>query len=131
MASVQRGRLDELERSSEGEDDEHFVGETGSGETIARLGLTHSHSDTLSFNAALEGAYNFLDGDSRLRENGDDVPLPGSDVRIRERRGEASLGAPWSPADDWTIQPGTRIDRHELHQTADPPLPPASTHSTP
>src|SRR3546814_3666439 len=47
MASVQRGRLDELERSSEGEDDEHFVGETGSGETIARLGLTHSHSDTL------------------------------------------------------------------------------------
>src|SRR3546814_4536698 len=70
MASVQRGRLDELERSSEGEDDEHFVGETGSGETIARLGLTHSHSDTLSFNAALEGAYNFLDGDSRLRENG-------------------------------------------------------------
>src|SRR3546814_18956906 len=112
MASVQRGRLDELERSSEGEDDEHFVGETGSGETIARLGLTHSHSDTLSFNAALEGAYNFLDGDSRLRENGVDVPLPGSDVRIRERRGDASLGATWSPAHDWTkIGSGSCRDR--------------------
>src|SRR3546814_5896515 len=97
MASVQRGRLDELERSSEGEDDEHFVGETGSGETIARLGLTHSHSDTLSFNAALAGAYNFLDVDTRLRENGVDVPLPGSAVRIRQRLGEASLGDPWSP----------------------------------
>lgn len=131
MASVQRGRLDELEQSSEGDDDEHFVGETGSGETIARVGLTHSHSDTLSFNAALEGAYNFLDGDSRLRENSVAVPLPGSDVRIRERRSEASLGATWSPADDWTIEPGLRIERSDIAQSGDSPLQRGFTYAKP
>jgi hypothetical protein len=131
MASVQRGRLDKLERSREGDDDEHFVGETGSGETIARVGLTHARSDTLSFNAALEGAYNFLDGDSQLRENGVDVPVPGSDVRIRERRSEATLGATWSPAQDWTIEPGLRLERSGISQSGDSPLQRSFTYAKP
>lgn len=131
MASVQRGRLDELEHSSEGDDDERFAGETDSGETIARIGLTHARSDTLSFNAALEGAYNSLDGESQLRENGVDVVLPGSDVRIRERRSEASLGATWSPADHLTIEPGLRIERSDISQSGDSPLQRGFTYAKP
>src|SRR3546814_7065418 len=68
---------------------------------------------------------------SRLRENGVDVPLPGSDVRIRERRGEASLGATWSPADDWTIEPGLRIERSDITQSGDSPLQRGFTYAKP
>src|SRR3546814_17982778 len=68
---------------------------------------------------------------SRLRENGVDVPLPGSDVRIRERRGEASLGATWSPADDWTIEPGLRIERSDIPQSGVSPLQRGFPHAKP
>ncbi|HZW17354.1 MAG TPA: TonB-dependent receptor [Luteimonas sp.] len=131
MASVQRGWLEEREHSQAGDDDERFEGDTGSGETIARIALTHARSDVLSFNAALEGAYNALDGDSRVQEGGVDVPLPGSDVRIRERRGEAALGATWNPAQDWTIEPGLRVERSEIAQSGDSPLQRGFTYAKP
>lgn len=122
MASRQRGRQDNQEDSREGEDHERYDEAIDSGETIARLDLTHAYCERLSFNAGLEGAFNFLDSSSRLQENGSAVVVPGSDVRVEENRTEASLGLTWHPAPTWVLEAGMRLERSDLSQTGDSPL---------
>ena len=63
---------------------ERFRAYTDSGETIGRIELGHTRSDALSFNASLEAAANFLQGDARLEEDGVEVALPGSRARVEE-----------------------------------------------
>ena len=48
--------------------------------------------------------------------------LPGSDVRIEEKRIEAAFGATWKPADDWVLEAGMRIEQSSISQTGDTPL---------
>ena len=74
MASRQRADIDNVEESYEGDDEERFDEDGRSGESIARLDLTHAATDTLAFNASIEGADNFLERDNRLLENGQVVP---------------------------------------------------------
>lgn len=122
MVSQQRGWLDNVERSLEGDDEESFEEKTDTGESIARLDLTHEWSERLSFSASLEGAFNFLESDAALIENGNPVALPGSDVRIEETRVEAAAGATWRPAAQWSLEAGMRVENSSITQTGDTPL---------
>jgi len=122
MASRQRGDLQSEEISQEGEDRERFQQDSDSGETIARIELTHAHNDALSLLAGIEAAYNFLDSNSQLEENGAPVFLPGSRVRVEEQRAEASAGATWRPSDAWSVEAGMRLERSQISQTGDSPL---------
>lgn len=122
MASRQRGNQQNQEDSQEGDDRERFQQDSDTGETIARIELTHAHSDTLSFLGGIEAANNFLDSNSQLQENGASVFLPGSRVRVEEQRSEASAGATWRPSDRWTVEAGMRLERSRISQTGDSPL---------
>lgn len=122
MVSQQRGWLDNVERSLEGDDQESFEEKTDTGESIARLDLTHEWSGRLSFSASLEAAFNFLESDAALIENGNPVALPGSDVRIEETRVETAVGATWRPAAPWSLEAGVRVENSSITQTGDTPL---------
>lgn len=122
MASQQLGWLDSKEDAREDDDTETFRETTDTGETIGRIDLTHEWSPTLSLAASLEGAFNFLESDAELVENGAPVLLPGSDVRIEEQRVEAALGATWKPAEDWVLETGVRVENSSITQTGDSPL---------
>lgn len=122
MASRQRADIDNVEESFEGDDEERFDEDGRSGESIVRLDLTHAATDTLAFNASIEGADNFLERDNRLLENGQVVEVPGSRVRVTERRIEAAMGLTWQPADDWTLEAGMRQEKSDLAQTGDEDL---------
>ena len=122
MASQQFGWLDSLERSLEDGDEESFQEKTDTGESIARLDLTHEWSERLSFATSLEGAFNFLESKAALVENGSPVLLPGSDVRIEETRIEAAAGATWKPAAQWVLEAGLRVEQSAITQTGDTPL---------
>ena len=117
---LDRTRALSLER--EDGDEERFEENTETGETLARVDLGHAYSDHLRLTAGLEGAFNFLEGDARLTENGERVELPGSDVRIEERRAEASLGAAWQPGSDWTLEADVRVETSRLRQSGDTPM---------
>ncbi|WP_024867573.1 TonB-dependent receptor plug domain-containing protein [Pseudoxanthomonas suwonensis] len=116
MASRQRADIDSAEVAREGDDEERFDEHGRSGETIARLELTRAASDALSFNASLEGADNFLQRRNTLLENGQAVALPGSRVRVDERRVEGAAGLAWQPAQDWSLEAGLRLERSTLVQ---------------
>jgi len=122
MGSRQRAVVDSVEVSREGDDEERFDEDGRSGETIARVELTHAATDHLSFNASVEGADNFLQRQNTLLENGATVEVPGSRVRVEERRLEGAAGATWRPADDWSLEAGMRLERSDLAQTGDESL---------
>ncbi|WP_428152380.1 TonB-dependent receptor plug domain-containing protein [Brevundimonas sp.] len=122
VASQQLGWLNEVERGRDDDDAELFQQNTDTGESIARIDLTHVRSDHLTLTLGLEGAFNFLESQARLEENGAVQSLPGSDVQIEERRGEGSVGATWAPADAWLIKGDIRIERSAISQMGDTPL---------
>ncbi|WEK58589.1 MAG: TonB-dependent receptor [Candidatus Brevundimonas phytovorans] len=122
LASQRLGRLSGDEKSQQGADSESFDETTRTGESIARIDLTHRRSDQLSLSAGLEGAFNFLESEARLQENGAPVFLPGSDVRIEERRIEGSLGATWTPVEAVIVEAGLRVEGSTITQTGDSPL---------
>ena len=122
MASQQLGWLELLSTEREGSGDERFAEDTDSGETLARVDLVQQRSGTLTLVAGLEGAYNFLDSTAELSEDGVPVEVPGSEVDLREQRGEAMLGATWQPGTDWTVDGAFAIEASQIRQRGDSPL---------
>jgi outer membrane receptor protein involved in Fe transport len=120
FATGQRSRVDSEERSREAADVERFAEDARTGETIGRIDLTRT-SDSLSLAFGLEGAVNVLESEALLEENGAPVPLPGSDVRIEERRAEASGGFVWTPTRAWRLEAGLRLEASTIRQTGDTP----------
>ncbi len=122
MAGQQLSWLDAQSRARSDGGEERFEERTRTGEGIGSIAMTHEHSTRLSLNTGLEAALNFLQGDARLFEDGVAVALPGSDIRIEERRLEASLGTSWRPSDALSFESNLRIEHSRLDQTGDSPL---------
>lgn len=122
VASQQLGWLDSVERSREADERETFEETTDTGESIVRLDLTHEWSERVSLAASLEGAFNFLESQAQLQQQGEAVFLPGSDVRIEERRIEAAAGLTWKLAEAWMLEAGMRVENSAISQTGDSPL---------
>lgn len=131
MASRQLGRLEARESARDDDGLETFEETTDTGESIARIDLVHAWSPSWTFDAALEGALNFLESDARLRLDDVPVALPGSDVRIEERRLVAAAGATWRPTDGWMLEAGLQVERSDIAQTGDTPLERRFTHLKP
>lgn len=122
LASQRFGRLKAFEQSEEDGAFERFAEETHTGETILRADAGYEAGGDLRFTAGLEGAFNFLESVAQLEENGVPTPLPGSDVRIEERRVESSLASVWKPADGWVFEAGVRLETSIITQSGDSPL---------
>lgn len=131
MVSQQLGWLDAHESAREDDGIETFEETTDTGESIGRIDLAHAWSPAWSLDAALEGAFNFLQSDARLQRDGAPVALPGSDVRIEERRIVAAAGTTWTPTDDWVFETGLQVENSIISQTGDTPLERRFTHVKP
>ncbi len=131
VATQQLGWLQASEFSLEDGQSESFGETTDTGESIGRAELTHEWSERLSLAASVEGAFNFLESDASLLEDGVPVALPGTDVRIEEKRAEGAVGATWKPHSDWVVEAGLRIERSSIVQTGDSPLQRSFTYAKP
>jgi hypothetical protein len=98
-----------VEQSVEEDGEERFDEETETAETIGRLSFRRERRE-FTIDAAVEGALNSLASRTELRENGELVPLPGSDARVSERRVEGSLGGIWNARPGLTLEAGLRVE---------------------
>ena len=93
------------------------------GESVLRSELRRAQSDDRSWTFAIEGAFNFLDGDLAITSDTGAgpvaVPLPVSDVRVEERRVDASLQHIWRVSDALTLDITGAVERSEISQTGD------------
>lgn len=99
-----------------------FTEEGTSGESIARGTLRFTRSETLSFEAGGEGAFNFLDNATTFIRDGAPVAIPNAQVRVEERRGEAFGKATWKMSPTLTLEAGSRFEVSTIRQTGDTEL---------
>lgn len=109
---------DEGEISIEADETSLFRDQSTASESILR-GTLRRTGERWTLEGGLEAALNVLDSHASLTENGAPVPLPTADVRVEERRGEASVLAVWRASRAWTLEIGSRFERSELSQSGD------------
>lgn len=117
-----RQQLIETRESGEVESVRQTIGNL-SGESILRGVLTVTPDSNRTYEAGLEGAYNFLDSSVDLSVDDGSGPmpvdLPVSNARVEEYRGELFANMSWKPRQDWTLELGLTAELSRLVQTGD------------
>lgn len=85
-----------------------------SGETVGRGVLRFRRSPTMTFEAGLEAAYNWLEGDSALVIDGAPTPVPGAQARVEERRGEGFATGIWQAQPALMFEVALRVEASTL-----------------
>jgi len=98
---------------------EVFALDNKTGERIARGVLKFNKSATLSFELGGEGAFNWLESQTRYTSGGVAIPLPAANVRVEEKRGELFGKAVWRPTPRWTVEAGLRGEGSAISSEGD------------
>lgn len=93
-----------------------------SGESILRGSLTWRPSAILSFEGGAEGAFNFLESNIAVTENGVRIPIPNDNVRIEERRAEGFVTSSWTVSDQLSAEGALRVEVSKISQSGDAKL---------
>jgi TonB dependent receptor-like, beta-barrel/TonB-dependent Receptor Plug Domain len=113
------GHQTDLNQSFAALDDERFASTENTGETIARARIDYPVSDSLTLEAAAEGAFNFLDGKSDYTVNGTAIPVPSGNAYVDERRGEAFTQANWKISKQLDLEAGARFEFSTIAEIGD------------
>jgi hypothetical protein len=89
------------------------------GESILRATATYEPSPSLSVEGGGEGAYNFLDGRTRLAEDNVAVAVPNANARVQEKRGEAFVTATWRIGKRVALEATARAEASTISQQGD------------
>lgn len=89
------------------------------GESILRATATYEPSPGLSVEGGGEGAYNFLNGRTRLTEDDVPVAVPNANARVQEKRGEAFVTATWRISRRVTLEATARAEASTISQQGD------------
>lgn len=89
------------------------------GESILRATATYERSPSLSIEGGGEGAYNFLNGRTKLTEDRVPVVVPNANARVQEKRGEAFVTATWRISSQWNLEATARAEASTISQQGD------------
>ncbi|NJC41244.1 hypothetical protein GGQ87_001502 [Brevundimonas alba] len=123
LVGLQRyGAQDYVGVSESGPNSSTFSEDSSQGESIGRAVLRFRPNDRWAFEGGGEVAYNFLDSATAYEENGVQIPLPSSSVKVEELRGEVFGQATWRPSPKLTLEAGLRVEVSEISQSGDSDL---------
>lgn len=123
LTGLQRYSTEDYTGVSESSGDSStFTADGSTGESIARAILRFRPNDRWAFETGGEVAYNFLDRATTYEENGVQIPLPSSSVKVEELRGEIFGQITWRPGPTLTIESGLRLEVSEISQSGDSDL---------
>lgn len=106
-------------RFQAGGDEELYNNARTLGETIGRASVNFRQSDTLSFEAGGEGAFNWLESETDYSVNGTAIVLPAANVRVEEKRGEVFGTATWKPWSTLSLETGLRYEYSQIMSEGD------------
>jgi len=100
-------------------DDEVFRSSSSTGESIFRETLRHPWGNDVTIETGLEGAYNYLDGDTSFFLDGVNQVLPGAKAHVDEKRGEVFGQATWKISPEWLFEAGSRFEYSIISEQSD------------
>jgi hypothetical protein len=95
------------------------ISDTTEGETIGRLEFDWNGWKSHAVQFGGEVAQNFVDSEFQLFRDGEEVPLPGSNTRVSELRGEAFVSDSWSINPKLTADLSLAVEVSRIEQTGD------------
>jgi outer membrane cobalamin receptor len=95
------------------------ISDTTEGETIGRLEFDWNGWNNHAIQFGGEIAQNFIDSGFQLFSDGVEVPLPGSNTRVSELRGEPFLSDSWSINSKLTADLSLAVEISKIQQTGD------------
>jgi hypothetical protein len=98
---------------------ERAEGREKTGESILRAVLTAQPSSALTIEGGAEGAFNFLDTNTAITEDGVPVDIPNAQVRVEERRAEAFAFVTWKPTSKLSVDGRMRLEVSRISQSGD------------
>jgi hypothetical protein len=116
------GKVNDVEASSNAGAVEAADADEKTGESILRGSLTWRPVPTLSFEGGAEGAFNWLESNIAVTENGRPVPLPNDNVRIEERRAEGFVTGSWTLSETLSAEGALRVETSKISQSGDSAL---------
>ncbi len=99
-----------------------FLSDSEAGESIGRTVLHYEHSPNLSFEGGGEVAFNYREQTIALTVDDTAIPLPASDVRVEELRGEAFVQSTWRINPQYSLEAGLRVEQSTISQSGDTAL---------
>jgi outer membrane receptor protein involved in Fe transport len=96
-----------------------FHQDTRTSETILRGVVKFQQTPKLSWEAGAEGAYNTLTNHIAFSDNGANIALPASNVRVTEKRGEVFGKAVWQPFTTITVEGAVREEGSNIASSGD------------
>ena len=84
------------------------------GETATRLFLTNSPTERLTIRTNVSNAFNYLEGDFRIFEDGVEIPVDGSDSRVEEDRRSIESSVDWVLTNKWTFRGTLGAESYEV-----------------
>ena len=105
-----------FETEADGQIRQQFLRDDSATEYIGRAEYTWKTGDTNDWSLAVEGAFNTLDSDTELTEDG--VVSPLENVRIEEDRFQTALTRSWSVNDELTAQVSLGAEYSEIGSIA-------------
>ncbi len=109
-----------------GESLSEFLSDSLQGESVVRATFSLKPAPKVTVETGAEGAYNFLESDAALfivDGNGrQSIPLPSTDVRIAEGRGEIFSTATYAQSSKLTLEAALRVELSTIRQSGDTQL---------
>lgn len=103
-----------------------FLSDSLQGESVLRATFSLKPMEKLTIETGAEGAYNFLESDAALfitDGNGRQaIPLPSTDVRVAEGRGEVFSTATYAQSPKLTLEAALRVELSTIRQSGDTQL---------
>jgi hypothetical protein len=116
-------RQDKTERYADAfntpSDAQVFKQDTTTAESILRGVVKFQQSQTLSWEAGAEGAYNTLENHLKFSDNGTFQTLPAANVNVDEKRGEGFVKAVWQPFKTITVEGAVREEGSRISSSGD------------
>jgi len=109
---------DDANRTSEG-GSQFATEDQQEGETILRGLLRRTISPQLNFEAGAEGAFNFLNSETALEEDGQVIDLPAANVEVEELRSEIYSTLMWQASPRTSLEFGLRGETSKIKVTGD------------
>lgn len=103
-----------------------FASDSLQGESVLRATFSLKPAKKLTIETGAEGAYNFLESDVALfitdAGGRQPIPLPSSDVRVAEGRGEIFSTATYAQSPKLTLEAAMRVELSTIRQSGDTQL---------
>jgi uncharacterized membrane protein YgcG len=90
------------------------ISNSETGETATRIRITNAPTERLTVRTTVTNAFNYIDGNFRIFEDGQEIIVAGSDQRVQEDRRSLEGAVDWNLTQKWTFRSSLGVESYAI-----------------